>query len=75
MRAGVVRNSLWLRLLFRTAPIIAASGEITEILDMEAQSLAPVPSKFAVRYALELPKGAFTRLGIKVGDRIEIPQL
>lgn len=49
---------------------ISKQGEVKEILDMEAFSLAPVPSRHAVPYALEVKQGAFERRGVKVGDRI-----
>ena len=52
---------------------ISSSGEIKEILDMQPQSLASVPSTWAVRYALEVNQGAFARAGVKVGDRISLP--
>jgi hypothetical protein len=49
---------------------INKAGEVKEILDMEAYSLAPVPSRYAVPYALEVKQGAFGRRGVKVGDRV-----
>jgi len=49
---------------------ISKQGQVKEILDMEAFSLAPVPSKYSVPYALEVKQGAFTRRGVKVGDSI-----
>lgn len=52
---------------------ISSEGEIKEILDMQPQSEASVPSTWAVRYALELNQGAFARAGVKVGDRISLP--
>ena len=52
---------------------IASSGQIKEILDMVPQSLASVPSTWAVRYALEVPQGAFARAGVKVGDQVQLP--
>lgn len=52
---------------------ISAIGEIKIILDMKPQSLDTVPSIYAVRYALEVPLGAFERAGVKVGDRVILP--
>jgi uncharacterized membrane protein (UPF0127 family) len=52
---------------------ISKDGTIREIRNMEPFSLASVESKNAVRYALEVPQGNFSRLGIKPGDRFEIP--
>ncbi|MFW5737613.1 MAG: DUF192 domain-containing protein [Spirochaetota bacterium] len=43
---------------------------IREIHRMEPLSLEPVPSRYPARYALELNRGAFERLGIRVGDRL-----
>ena len=53
---------------------ISSAGIIKEIHDMEPESLAPVPSVHFVRYALELPKGAFQKEGLKEGDRITLPE-
>jgi len=49
---------------------ISKQGVVKEILDMEAFSLAPVPSRYSVLYALEVKQGAFSRRGIQVGDKI-----
>ncbi len=43
---------------------------IREIHRMEPLSLEPVESRYPARYALELNRGAFERLGIRVGDRL-----
>lgn len=51
---------------------ISKSGVIKEILDMEALSLKTVPSRYAVMYALEMNLGAFARLGLKVGDQVDL---
>lgn len=51
---------------------IGSDGIIKEIHDMEPGNLQPVSSTHHVRYALELNRGAFGRLGIEVGDRMEI---
>jgi uncharacterized protein len=53
---------------------IASDGTIKEILDMESQSLAPIPSQYSVLYALEVPQGWFIRAGVQVGDKVEIPE-
>ncbi|MGC9313187.1 MAG: DUF192 domain-containing protein [Sediminispirochaetaceae bacterium] len=52
---------------------IAREGTIKSIFDMRPLSEQSVESGYAVRYALELPQGAFERSGSKVGDTIEIP--
>ncbi len=49
---------------------ISKQGTVKEILEMEAFSLAPVPSRYSVLYALEVKQGAFSRRGVKVGDTI-----
>lgn len=53
---------------------IARDGTIKSIFDMRPLSEQPVESGYAVRYALELPQGAFERSGAKVGDAIVIPE-
>lgn len=50
---------------------ISSEGKIIDIFDMEPQSLKSVASSRSVRYALEVPQGYFTRMGIKEGDRVE----
>jgi uncharacterized membrane protein (UPF0127 family) len=52
---------------------VSSDGTVREILDMQPGSLANVPSTWAVRYALELNRGAFGRAGVKVGDRMVPP--
>ena len=52
---------------------ISKGGEIREIHDLEPHSERSVKSSRAVRYALELPRGAFERAGAEVGDRLDIP--
>lgn len=55
---------------------INKEGIIKEIYDMQPFSEKSVPSQYSVLYALELNKGAFKALGIKVGDKIEgLPSL
>lgn len=52
---------------------ISKDGEIREIHELEPHSKRSVESSHAVRYALELPRGAFVRADAEVGDRIELP--
>lgn len=70
-------RSFWMKntLVPLSIAYISSQGVITEILDMEPQSLASVRSAFAVRYALEVPQGSFGRNGVKVGDRVVLPKL
>jgi hypothetical protein len=52
---------------------IAKDGTIKEIKEMEPYSLRPVESTYSVRYALEVNRGTFDRLGIEPGDKINLP--
>ncbi|MEI6386951.1 MAG: DUF192 domain-containing protein [Spirochaetota bacterium] len=54
---------------------IASDGTIRSMADMEPFSLANVGSEYSVRYALEVGKGWFAKVGVKVGDKVEIPPL
>lgn len=49
---------------------IAKDGTIKEIKELIPFSEQPVPSTYAVRYALELNRGAFEAAGVEAGDRI-----
>lgn len=70
------RLSFWMKntLVPLSIAYIAADGRIQEIRDMTPQSLAPVDSERSVRYALEVPQGWFSRVGVEVGDRLSIPE-
>ena len=50
---------------------ISKGGVIKSIHKMEPESLKSIESNYAVRFALELPRGAFARSGVKVGDTID----
>ncbi|MFP4178841.1 MAG: DUF192 domain-containing protein [Spirochaetaceae bacterium] len=52
---------------------ISRDGTIREIHDLKPHSERAVESSHAVRYALELPRGAFDRAGAGPGDSIPIP--
>ncbi len=69
------RLSFWMKntLVPLSIAYISSDGAIREILDMEPQSLASVPSQHSVRFALEVPRGWFSRAGVRVGDRVGIP--
>jgi len=54
---------------------LGADGTIFQILDLQPFSEEPRASERSVRYALEVPKGWFGKVGLKVGDRFEIPPL
>ncbi|MDR0409541.1 MAG: DUF192 domain-containing protein [Spirochaetaceae bacterium] len=61
--------SFWMKntLIPLSIAFISYNGIITEILDMQPQSLRPVRSSRSVRYALEAPQGWFERMGIVSG--------
>ncbi|ADQ30734.1 DUF192 domain-containing protein [Borreliella burgdorferi] len=49
---------------------IDSNGIIKEIYDLEPYSRANVNSLYKVRYALELPRGSFSKFQIKIGDKV-----
>lgn len=64
--------SFWMKNTYIPLSIafISSGGRITEIRDMDPLDLSPVRSVYAVRYALEVPRGWFGRAGIRPGDRL-----
>ncbi|GAB4221585.1 MAG: hypothetical protein Kow009_11560 [Spirochaetales bacterium] len=70
------KPSFWMKNTYVPLSIafIAKDGTIREIFDMTPESLRPIVSTYAVRFALEVPQGAFRRAGVDVGYRIELPQ-
>lgn len=69
------RRSFWMRdtSIPLSIAFIRRDGVITEIYDMQPFSLEPVNSVAEVRYALEVNQGEFRRLGIRPGDRVQLP--
>ena len=67
--------SFWMRdtPLPLSIAFIDGRGFIVHIADMVPYSEAPVPSRYPVRYALEVNRGAFERAGVGVGDLVELP--
>lgn len=55
-----------------TIAYIDRGGKIRDILDMTPFSLENVSSTQPVLYALEVPQGWFTRVGVKVGDTLKL---
>ncbi|MCR5494455.1 MAG: DUF192 domain-containing protein [Treponema sp.] len=53
---------------------IDAGGEIADIFDMKPYSLTDITSSRSVKYALEVPQGWFDKNGIKVKDKVIIPE-
>ena len=45
-------------------------GKVLQIDDMRPFDLRSVPSRFVVRYALEVDKGWYKKAGLKVGDSL-----
>ena len=66
--------SFWMKntLIPLSIAYIASDGRILEIYDMEPGNLAPVSSSRSARYALEVPQGWFSRVGLASGDRLDI---
>jgi uncharacterized membrane protein (UPF0127 family) len=66
--------SFWMKntLIPLSVAFIASDGRILEIRHMEPESLIPVRSSRSARYALEVPRGWFERMGIKPEDRLRL---
>jgi uncharacterized membrane protein (UPF0127 family) len=62
--------SFWMKdtLIPLSIAFIAYDGRILEIYDMQARDLKSVQSTRSVRYALEAPRGWFSRSNIAPGD-------
>ena len=71
------RVSFWMRntSLPPSLAYMASDGTILQILDLAPFSEEPRPSERSIRYALEVPQGWFAKVGLKPGDRFEIPAL
>lgn len=71
------RLSFWMKntLIPLSIAYLSADGTIREIHDMEPKSLAAINSDHFVRYALEVPQGWFSRVGLSVGDRFDLSGL
>jgi hypothetical protein len=52
---------------------IREDGMITGIYELEPFSLESVDSAAPVKYALEVNRGTFRRLGVGPGDRVLLP--
>lgn len=50
-------------------------GVIRQIVSMQPYSLEFVPSWYPAMYGLEVKQGAFERLGVRVGDRLDLDSL
>lgn len=69
--------SFWMKntLIPLSVAYIASDGKILEIHDMTPESLNPVDSDHAARYALEVPQGWFSRADLGPGDRLDLQNL
>ena len=67
--------SFWMKntTLPLTLAFLSREGEILQIEELKPLSLKPVTSTRAARYALELPLGSLQRLGVRPGDRVQLP--
>ena len=54
---------------------IDSTGVIRDIFAMTPYSLADITSTSSVRYALEVPRGWYTRKNISVGDKINLDSI
>ncbi|HRY56461.1 MAG TPA: DUF192 domain-containing protein [Spirochaetia bacterium] len=54
---------------------LSSDGTIREILDLEPYSLEARSSERSVRYALEVPRGWFGKVGAAPGQRLSLPPL
>ncbi len=74
----VFENDQILRFWMKNTPsalsiaYIDSRGCIRNIFDMQPFSLEGISSTVSVRYALEVPKGWFSRQGIAAGDSIDV---
>ena len=66
--------SFWMKNTYIPLSIafIASDGRIIDIKDMQPLDLSSVQSSRPVRYALEVPRGWFSRVGVRPGDRVVI---
>ena len=68
--------SFWMKNTYAPLSItfIRADGWILQIEDMEPLDLVTHRSRMKAKYALEMPKGWFSRNNVKVGDTVKIPK-
>ena len=68
--------SFWMKntLIPLSIAYIASDGRIIDIKNMYPHDENPVVSSRSVRYALEVPQGWFTRVGVNTGDVVRIAE-
>jgi uncharacterized protein len=54
---------------------ISSSGLILDIFDMEPFSEKSIATAHYARYALEVPRGYFGKIGAKTGDSVALPAI
>jgi uncharacterized membrane protein (UPF0127 family) len=54
---------------------ISSSGLILDIFDMEPFSEKSIATAHYARYALEVPRGYFGKIGVKAGDTVVLPAI
>ena len=66
--------SFWMKntLIPLSIAFIAYDGKIIDIKDMYPHDTNSVKSSRSARYALEVPQGWFSRVGVNVGDTVKI---
>jgi uncharacterized membrane protein (UPF0127 family) len=69
--------SFWMKNTYIPLSIayITNEGRIIEIKDMYPRNEESVTSSRSVRYALEVPQGWFSRVGVREGDRVVINEV
>ena len=69
--------SFWMKNTYIPLSIafINYNGVIIDIKDMYPNNETPVTSRRSARYALEVPQGWFSRVGVKTGDNVNIDDL
>jgi uncharacterized membrane protein (UPF0127 family) len=66
--------SFWMKntLIPLSIAFIRTDGRIIEIRDMQALDVSTVRSSRSARYALEVPQGWFSRMGVEPGDYLRL---
>jgi uncharacterized protein len=69
-------RSFWMKNTFIPLDILYldASGTVVAIKQMKPHDLRGVSSDRPAMYAVELNQGAALRVGVKVGDKLEVPE-
>ncbi len=69
------RLAFWMKdtLVPLSIAFLSSEGRILQIEDMEPLSQKAIRSRLSARYALELPRGAFTDVGAAEGDTVALP--